>query len=130
MISRSVFDNGSFGISLRDESFAMAPRPPAHDTHAPTHAPTPTHIHARKHANTQTLTHSPLPPRRAYCSFDDVLVDILAKDKLAYFLLLDGRDRHAWSKLLLERMKEKMETVGHRWVEGITGQGLRGRVAW
>ena len=71
-----------------------------------------------------------MPPRRAYCSFDDVLVDILAKDKLAYFLLLDGRDRHAWSKLLLERMKEKMETVGHRWVEGITGQGLRGRVAW
>mmetsp|Transcript_78009 Transcript_78009/g.224007 ORF Transcript_78009/g.224007 Transcript_78009/m.224007 type:complete len:335 (-) Transcript_78009:208-1212(-) len=47
-------------------------------------------------------------------SFDDVLVDILAKDKLAYFLLLDGRDRHAWSKLLLERMKEKMETTGHR----------------
>ena len=36
------------------------------------------------------------------------------KDKLAYFLLLDGRDRHAWSKLLLQRMKEKMETIGHR----------------
>lgn len=38
-------------------------------------------------------------------AFDDVLVEILAKDKLAYFLLLDGRDRHAWTKLLLERMK-------------------------
>jgi predicted cupin superfamily sugar epimerase len=38
-------------------------------------------------------------------AFDDVLVEILAKDKLAYLLLLNGRDRHAWSKMLLSRVQ-------------------------
>lgn len=42
-------------------------------------------------------------------SFDDVLVDILAKDKLGYLFLLNSGDRQAWSKLLLSRMQAKMK---------------------
>lgn len=48
-------------------------------------------------------------------TFDDILVEILAKDKLAYLLLLNGRERHAWSKMLLSRVQAKMkEDQTHR----------------
>jgi len=44
-------------------------------------------------------------------SFDDVLVEILSKDKLGYLFLLNGGDRQAWSKLLLSRMQAKMKVM-------------------
>ncbi len=35
---------------------------------------------------------------------------ILSRDKLAYLLLLNGKDRHAWSSMLVDRMTAKMNT--------------------
>lgn len=35
-------------------------------------------------------------------------VKILSRDKLAYLLLLNGKDRHAWSSMLVDRMTAKM----------------------
>lgn len=45
-----------------------------------------------------------------------VKVKILSRDKLAYLLLLNGKDRHAWSSMLVDRMTAKMNTQdqGHR----------------
>eukprot|EP00752_Nemacystus_decipiens_P009838 g8776.t1 len=41
-------------------------------------------------------------------AFDDMLVKILSRDRLAYLLLLNGKDRHAWSSMLVDRMTAKM----------------------
>ena len=35
---------------------------------------------------------------------------LLRRDKLAYLLLLNGKDRHAWSSMLVDRMTAKMNT--------------------
>jgi len=35
---------------------------------------------------------------------------LLSRDKLAYLLLLNGKDRHAWSSMLVDRMTAKMNT--------------------
>ena len=41
-------------------------------------------------------------------TFDEVLLSLLEKDKLAYVLLLDGADRRAWTEALMDRLAGRM----------------------
>jgi len=55
--------------------------------------------------------------------FDDVLVQILSKDRLAYIMLLNGRDRPVWAEELLARLRPK--TKGES-VERVLFYSVRG----
>jgi len=79
---------------------------------ASTSDPTVVRAQIRQQLNLPHNAHFYLCPQalfKFHPDFDNMLVEILSKDRLAYFLLLDGKDKHAWSKQLVQRIQEKME---------------------